>query len=63
MELQLKLMAPSLWDGKGSRFASDELAPLAPGFGQKPAPLRGTSEVQLNIIAKRVLDRWMPIWR
>ncbi len=57
MELQLKLMGTQSLGWEGDAFASDELATTRTWLRSKASTIAGgTSEVQLNIIAKRVLD-------
>ena len=57
MELQLKLMGTQSLGWEGEAFASDELATTRTWLRSKASTIAGgTSEVQLNIIAKRVLD-------
>ena len=57
MQLQLKLMGTQSLGWEGDAFASDELATTRTWLRSKASTIAGgTSEVQLNIIAKRVLD-------
>jgi len=57
MELQLALMGTQSMGWEGNSFASDELATTRTWLRSKASTIAGgTSEVQLNIIAKRVLS-------
>jgi len=57
MELQLALMGSQSMGWEGSSFAADELATTRTWLRSKASTIAGgTSEVQLNIIAKRVLS-------
>ncbi len=57
MELQLALMGTQSMGWEGNSFAADELATTRTWLRSKASTIAGgTSEVQLNIIAKRVLS-------
>lgn len=57
MELQLALMGTQSMGWEGDAFAADELATTRTWLRSKASTIAGgTSEVQLNIIAKRVLN-------